>query len=274
MKEYSAKIIADSISNGIRLTTFELCYPRFIHSEFMTHRSFSRNASSSRAIPVKKMIAQVYNNPAMPIYWGANISGMQAKTQLPPIKNALAIALWLCASKAACIFAYALSTLGSHKQITNRILEPWQWMNVIVTATDFDNFFNLRCHPDAQPEIQKIAQMMEYELIANTPTPIDKGWHLPYITPEEKAIHSNAILVKLSTARCARVSYLTHDGANPSITKDIELYCRLVGSEPLHASPSEHQATPLEFKQTRSYDKNFRGWKQHRSFIETKTPIE
>ena len=81
--QMEVKVIADSISeSGKRITTFQLKYPRFIHSEVMTHRVFSRNASSSRAIPVKKMIEQVRNNPAMPIHWGANQSGMQAKNEL------------------------------------------------------------------------------------------------------------------------------------------------------------------------------------------------
>jgi thymidylate synthase ThyX len=81
----SAKIIADSISEseyGDRITTFELEYPRFIHGELMTHRLFSRNAASSRAIPINKMMDQVLTAPAMPVEWGLNKSGMQAEEML------------------------------------------------------------------------------------------------------------------------------------------------------------------------------------------------
>ena len=130
------KMIADSVSEfGVRICTLQLKYPRFIHSEFMTHRVFSRSASSSRAIPINKIISQVWNDPAMPVHWGANVSGMQAKKELKGWRLSLAKNIWVTASKFACIFAYLFSKIGLHKQIGNRILEPWQFINVIVTST-------------------------------------------------------------------------------------------------------------------------------------------
>jgi len=260
------KMIADSIFDNIRICTLQLKYHRFIHGEFMTHRVFSRSASSSRAIPINKIISQVWNDPAMPVHWGANVSGMQAKQELTGYKLKVAKFIWRSASKFACIFAYLFSKIGLHKQIGNRILEPWQYINVILTATDFDNFFDLRIHPDAQPEIQELATLIKLELDNSVPKELDHGeWHLPYITDDELLDYPEEMLLKCSTARCARVSYSNHDGSRPNIQRDIDLHDALVGSVPIHASPAEHQATPgdPEFQY-----RNFRGWIQYRDRIE------
>ena len=157
------KVIEDSINpyNKVRLTTLQLRYWRAIHGEFMTHRVFSRNASSSRAIPIKKFISQVWNDPAMPVHWGKNQAGMKARSELTPLQIKLCKFIWISASKVACIFAYLLSLVGLHKQIGNRILEPWQYISVIVTATEWDNWFELRNHPDAQPDIQELAKLID-----------------------------------------------------------------------------------------------------------------
>ena len=263
------KMIADSISEfDVRICTLQLKYPRFIHSEFMTHRVFSRSASSSRAIPINKIISQVWNSPAMPVHWGANISGMQAKKELTGWKLTAAKLTWITASKFACIFAYLFSKIGLHKQIGNRILEPWQYINVIVTSTEWDNFFELRIHPDAQPEIKELAGAMYRCINHSTPKLVEHGdWHLPYITDEEKIYFGDDVytLLKASTARCARVSYSNHDGSVPSISRDIDLHDKLVASRPLHASPAEHQATPGGEDM---WHKNFRGWVQYRDYVE------
>ena len=268
----TAQIIADSISpEGIRLTTMQLRYPRFIHAEFMTHRVFSRNASSSRAIPVAKMIEDLRRDPAMPVYWGSNKPGMQAGEEIPETENYNGITLrprkmaqseWLAAMEEAIEAVEALLELNLHKQIANRILEPWAHINVVVTATDWANFFALRAHPDAQPEIKALALEMLNAMAGSQPIHLKPGeWHLPYISaqdwsaarshlmtknPNEEPTYDNLrdTLLPVSVARCARVSYLTHDGRQTSIEEDIALYDRLVGSHPLHASPAEHQATP------------------------------
>jgi thymidylate synthase ThyX len=267
----TAKVIEDSISqHGVRLTTLQLCYPRFIHSEFLTHRVFSRNASSSRAIPVAKMIEQVRNEPAMPIHWGKNQPGMQANEELAGEELANAKEAWLTAAELAATQASILHKIGAHKQVANRILEPFQYMHVIVTATEWDNFFELRDHPDAQPEIHALAIVMKHAFANSRPVILlDGGWHLPYVTRAERAEHGHDIelLLKLSAARCARVSYLTHDGQEPSIEKDVALYERLVGGVPLHASPIEHQATPLS--EPDMWSGNFRGWLQNRKLVES-----
>lgn len=172
MSQITAKVIEHSSSqDGVDLITLQLRYPRFIHSEFMTHRVFSRNASSSRAIPVAKMLAQVRNDPAMPIHWGANQAGMQAHAELQGIGRSRAAARWKLAAEAAANHAEVLNELGLHKQVANRILEPFQLISVIVTATEWANFFELRNHPDAQPEIRQLAVVMLEAISQSTAVP-------------------------------------------------------------------------------------------------------
>lgn len=269
----SAKIVEDSLAlGGTRLTTLELCYPRFIHSEFMTHRVFSRNAMSSRAIPVAKMIDQVRKSPAMPVHWGANQPGMQAQSELREDLMVRAKAEWLRAAESAAEHAQTLTDIGLHKQIANRVLEPFQWMRTIVSATEWRNFFDLRCHPDAQPEFQVLALAIREALTKSTPVGRRDGystdqacWHLPYVTALERKNLRIETLPKISAARCARVSYLTHDNQTPTLDADLNLFERLVGGVPLHASPIEHQAY-AEDKEVIS--RNFRGWRQFREVFE------
>lgn len=274
----TAKVIADSISHtGIRLTTLQLCYPRFIHSEFMTHRVFSRNASSSRAIPVARMISQVWSNPAMPVHWGQNQPGMQAHQQLTGWRLTLTKLAWRTAAKAAACIAWTMDKAGAHKQVANRILEPFQWIHVIVTSTEWSNFFSLRYHADADPTIRQLAIVMKDAMQESSPAKLTRTqWHLPYVTAQEQANNPMETLLKASAARCARVSYLTHEGKTPSLHQDIKLYARLIDSAPMHASPVEHQAKPdTHFTvdsdprwSNPSMHGNFNGWIQHRKIVE------
>lgn len=265
------KVIEDSINpyNGIRLTTFQLRYWRSIHAEFMTHRVFSRNASSSRAIPINTFLKQVWNNPAGPIHWGANQSGMKARKELTGFKKWFAQFMWQFTGKVVCSFVWLVNKVSKpHKQVFNRLLEPWQYISVIVTATEWDNWFELRNHPDAQPEIQELARMMKEEMDSSVPRV--QQYHLPYVADKDhfngdRELRSIEELMKISTARCARVSYLTHDGRIPTIENDLKLFDQLVGSVPLHASPTEHSAVAIEESE---FNKNFRGWKQFRVDVE------
>lgn len=300
----TAKVVLDSISlEGVRLTTMELTYPRFIHAEFMTHRMFSRNASSSRAIPTEKMIERIVREPAEPIHWGKNQPGMQANAELEWAQLVPTRAEWLKARDAAVKSARIMHACGAHKQIVNRVLEPFMHITVLVTATEWDNFFHLRRHKDAQPEIKALAEAMYTVYQANIPRDVAPGeWHLPYIYEDdidgaikaamqelrEKSFSdeytledidrlTTNMLCRISTARCARVSYLTHDGQTPSIEKDLALFNRLIISQPMHASPAEHQATPdrtVRYGMMSSlgwenpqYHGNFVGWQQHRKFF-------
>lgn len=267
----TATVIADSISShNKRITTLQLKYPRFIHSEFMTHRVFSRNSASSRAIPVAKMIEQVQNDPAMPIYWGLNQPGMQASKEHEDISTAQV--WWKAAAIDAAASATLLNDLGLHKQIVNRVLEPFQWMHTIVTATEWDNFFELRCHPDAQPEFQALACAIRAAMESSAPVERSGAagwqgaWHLPYVSDSERRALPIAVLPKISASRCARVSYLKHDGTSPSAENDLTLFERLVGSKPLHASPIEHQALASN---SVCRSRNFLGWHQYRELFET-----
>ena len=258
----TASVIADSIlTNGRRITTFQLRYPRFVHADFMTHRLFSRNASSSRAKPVKAFLSEgiVY-----PIEWGANIPGMQAGTELTGWRKTAAKAVWATMAYINGLGCRLLAKIGLHKQWANRPLEWFTHINVVVTATTYDNFYALRCHKDAQPEIQALAKAMYQAQLKSVPVVLGGAdWHLPYINdsdvanatmlventlyknnvPEFIANRLTYLLIKVSVARCARVSYLSHDGKVTTVDEDLKLYDRLLSAIPLHASPAEHQAT-------------------------------
>ena len=269
-----AKIVCDSVSpNGIRLTTMELCYPRFIHAEFMTHRMFSRNASSSRAIPVKKVINEVMTNPAMLIHWGKNQAGMVAREE--------------CNNPVGLDWDYYNHYERIHKQIVNRLLEPFQHIKVIVTATEWENFFKLHIHKDAQPEMCLLATHMAEALDDSIPKKLTPGqWHLPYVPKSESIrLHTQGedalqVAIKCSVARGARVSYMNHDNSSPDIDKDISLADVLLSNG--HMSPFEHQATPMRpesfnvhaedgITHIDKYDNlwsgNFRGFLQYRQLL-------
>lgn len=262
-----AKVVEDSIyKGGKRLVTMQLKYQRFIHSEFLTHRVFSRNASSSRAIPVAKMLQQVYEEPAMPVEWGKNQPGMQSRELLSAEDTEYAKSSWLLAAKMAAGAAEALMETGVHKQIANRLLEPFQWIHVVVTATEWDNFFALRDHPDAQPEIRELARVMKAAMAASTSKVLQAGeWHLPYVNDAERLGLSLKDQIACSVARCARVSYLKHDKSAPSVEEDNTLHDRLVLAQPPHMSPTEHQATPTDVP---GFQANLVGWRQYRNYIE------
>lgn len=272
---FSAKIILDSINpyNGIRLVTSELTYPRFIHAEFMTHRMFSRNAASSRAIRSDRMIKMVDENPAMPVYWGKNKRGMAAVQEISDDDIEHAKRHWILAKDMMVFSATRLKELKVHKQITNRVLEPWKYITVICSATQFSNFFALRDHEDAQPEIAHLARLWKTAL--DDSVPVERHWHVPYIQPDEEDLDLE-LKRKIGVARCARVSYLTHDGKR-DINADLTLYERLLtGSGHGHWSPFEHVAKATDEMEVRRnfttgvkgaapiWCGNFQGWIQYR----------
>jgi thymidylate synthase ThyX len=261
----TAKIIADSIAEGCpRITTLQLRYPRFIHAEVLTHRVFSRNASSSRAIPVERLIQDVLDDPAMPIYWGSNKPGMQAGEELGSGEYQ-----WRKAMGHAVASAFELHEMGYHKQIVNRILEPFAHINVLVTATDWDNFFALRDHPDAQPEIQELAKVMKVAMGESEPEFLEDpyDYHIPYIDIANAGYYLNFYdAVKVSAASCASVSYKTVDGRLMTVDKALAICDKLMG-DPLHASPFEHIARPCP-ENDKSLTRNFTGWAQYRAELE------
>jgi thymidylate synthase ThyX len=312
----SAKIIADSVGeHGIRITTFELEYPRFIHAEFMTHRMFSRNAASSRAIPVKRAIELIRENTAMPIHWGKNQPGMSAKEECNARMDTHSESTgysreewWNESRDMAILHTEAFDKAGYHKQIVNRLLEPYSHIKVVCTATEYDNFFNLRRHPDAQPEIQELAEQMWKARLNSQPISLPiSGWHAPYfddgywivnrLNHDGRQIDLRGSTLQqalmISASCCAQVSYRKNDD---SLEKAETIYKRLVESKPIHASPFEHQATPIEYGNFAklvsgvthfdilndeknelhgmtldSWSGNFRGWVQHRQLLDDHT---
>lgn len=268
MTTISAKIIADSVAPpGIRLVTMQLRYPRWIHAELMTHRVFSRNASSSRAIPVERLIADIRSEPAVPLYWGKNQKGMQAGEECnePVGHNHFAGTYaqsredaWLYAMEEAIQVAEGFARGGYHKQLVNRLLEPFSHINVVLSATDWANFFMLRRHPDAEPHIHQLADRMHEALSASVSHVLQPGeWHLPYVDTAQLDWSSPtdvASSIIQSVARCASVSYQTVDGKPMTFEKALEIYDKLLSAQPIHASPAEHQGYPWLYR-----DEQFRG---------------
>jgi len=292
----------DSISEaGVRLTTMQLRYPRFIHAELMTHRVFTRNASSSRAVPVEKLIEEAATDPAIPERWGLHNKGMQDAGVMSELGQRRALSDWLAARDAAVATARVMCVRPERcsKQIINRILEPFTHISVIVTSTQWKNFYALRVHPDADPTMLALAEAMKAAHDASTPRRMAYGtWHLPYVGDTDmdmiaenfmKTRDLNDIYTldaatticvgmarKVSAARCARVSYLTHDGQRPTLEADIALADKLM-TTPMHATPCEHQASPdriisrepdgLKVWETPEYHGNFVGWRQNRKMF-------
>ena len=305
----TAKILAASAHphGGPPLYSVQLRYPKFIHGEGKTHRliriadkayellqevgfmddpNLSRNASSSRAIPVERMIADVMDDPVIPVIWYKNKPGMQGTELCSESESQFLVDEWLAMRNRAVSHARRMMDgANAHKQHINRLLEPWLHINVVVTATEWSNFFALRCHPDAQPEMRVLAENVREAIAGATPRVLQPGeWHLPYVTPRQHESGADEVpmnleqAIKVSVARCARVSYLTQDGKVPTVEQDLALYDRLAASVPLHASPCEHQATPdtqewIDAACTRTtwehsqLHGNLRGWIQYRKTL-------
>lgn len=283
---YFARILKDSVSvDGVRLTTIEATYPRIVHAEMMTHRVFSRNSASSRAIPLDKMLKRVEDDGFKPVWWGKTQKGMQAEEELKGYDLEKAKQYWKEAQTQMVSIVTDLQRIGLHKQIANRLLEPFLWHTSIITATEWDNFFALRCHKATQPELHEIANMMRVVHDVSEPELILPGrWHLPLVSDVDVLTSEGYTLEdikRICVGRCARVSYLTHTGTRDP-KADIEL-CERMRSDG-HMSPFEHCARPmtkedmkllakkpgvigvdlLDLDPKSMFDGNFRGWIQMR----------
>ena len=254
--DIKATVICDSISEqGIRLTTFEIEYPRIVMSEFNTMRAISKNSSSSRAIPVSKMLEHTKNINLKPIYFGSNKSGMQAGDELVGEDLEYAHAVWDSALASAIGQAELLDDCGVAKEVTNRLVEPFQLVKVVCTATDWENFFNLRLHPDSDPNICMLAYKMYKAMEESKPYELKEGeYHLPYVNVGwngkgemcyfDEDFNSVELeqAIKLSAASCASVSYRTE---GMTLEKADKIFDMLIKAEVIHASPFEHLATPI-----------------------------
>lgn len=246
MHRAQAKVILDSISpEDIRLSTVHARLWRPMLPELNTHRAISKNAGSSRARPSEAIIEQVRSDPWGPIHWGKNQAGMQAREELRGVERQAAKWDWRDTARFSAEKAESMISIRAHKQIVNRLLEPFTYVDVLLTATDWKNFFALRLHEDAQPEMQDLAQAIKSAMDASDPKLLQPGeWHLPYVTDEERAALPLDVQRKLSVSRCAKISYTAFDGTVEPIEKELDRYRRLMESQPCHSSPSEHQATP------------------------------
>jgi hypothetical protein len=303
----SCTVIADSVTAGSRMVTLELEYPRFIHSELMTHRMLSKNAASSRAIPIKKMHETITDKTATPVHWGKNQPGMSAKEEVDDLVKQGSIELWNSARDSMLHHSKVMSDTGLHKQIANRITEPFQMMKTVISGTEWANLIWLRHHADAQPEFFELTDCIVKALDKSQSILLTAGeWHVPYVTVKRddfgilRYLDSNEQemskedAIKVSSSCCAQVSYRRNDD---SLEKARDIFARLIDSEPIHASPIEHQATPMKFKNAKQYltdmnpnlweegithmdrDKNYwsgnlRGFIQHRKLIKSEAKWE
>jgi hypothetical protein len=294
----TARILADSVApDGSRMTTMEIEYPRFVLAELNTHRMLSKNSASSRAIPVKAMHQHMAENPAQPVHWGKNQPGMQAKEELSGTDLTDAQFMWRRAQQDAMHWAHQMSErVGLHKQVANRITEPWMIMKTVISGTEWANFWWLRAHADAQPEIHELAVKMFTAYNASAPQLLHPGeWHLPYVNSHRlssgELIYLDADDMPITTEQakiisascCAQVSYRKSDD---SYAKAEKIFRQLIESQPCHASPVEHQATPMNLSSMRRsepetwepgvthhsanddlWSGNLRGWIQFRKLI-------
>lgn len=304
---YECKLILDSTTRyNQRLMTYEITFPRVVLAEVVTHRilqidsgceilmpdrtalqTFSKSSASSRAIPFKRMVQPILDDPYIPERWSKSTAGMQEKEWLSGWEASEARKRWLQARDYAVECATYMHEAGVHKQDVNRLLEPWMWVKQIITGTDWNNFFALRTDKDAHPSFRTIARMMYVSARTSHPTLLNEGeWHAPYVgqgalnvlaanmnmnsrerTEEGRQINEDEVL-KISAARCAWVSY---DPPNIdekfTVEKALATYDKLMGGKLKHVSPCGHQARPFARHDGDGLKSNLRGWVQYRKTL-------
>ena len=302
----SAKIVLHSKSSvdGKEIVTFEVPHHRWILAEINKHRIFSNNYQSSRAVPVKRVLEFIRKSPAMPVHWGKKQSGMQAEEECHSLVDYPEKGYSLTPHNAWCKLANYVADAaerfdkaGYHKQIVNRLTEPFQMTTGVITATELDNFYYLRRHPDAQPEIQELADCMWEVLQKSNPQVLREGeWHLPYVdqssvgskkeyrTLEGRHLQDLEEAKRVSAASVAQVSFRKLDQSPEKVGK---VWNMLVNTEQPHAVCLEHQATPIPKVHPDSrvnpeywpegvthmsrngdlWSGNFKGWIQHRQLL-------
>ena len=242
----SATVILDAKVNqryGVkpcRITTLEVIMPKFLVAQLNTHRTFSRNSASSRAIPIFKSIQNVLEAPVTPLDYGtpANGKGMQPKSSLTGLRRLLAGAVWQTSMYLAIASAYLLNHIGLHKQFTNRLLEPYTYTKVLITSTEWENFLTLRDHGAAQDAMQEVAKAIRVALNNSVTYVINDGyWYLPYvgIFPQKPTTEQ----FDISVSCCAQVSFRTLDD---NATKAKRVVASLLNDDVKHWSPFEHIA--------------------------------
>jgi thymidylate synthase ThyX len=263
---------SQSAVDGTKLATFKIEVPLAAFIDIATHRIFSKNASSSRAIPTKKWRQRTLDDIAIPTILTKFSKGMSANEPLDEEVAKVVKSHWIEAAEFCASKHKDLEDLGVSKQDANVLLYQFSHLQVIISSTFWDNFFNLRCDNAAKPDVRILAEMMKDALTSTTPTVLKHGdWHLPLVTEEEKLKVNTKDLIKVSVARCARVSYIIPEtGLVSTIDKDIELHNRLISSN--HGSPLEHIATP--FAEPNIFCGNYLGWLQYRKLKEPNNTLE
>lgn len=289
MSQIKATVIAHSISTitSKEIVTFELEFPRPILAEWNTHNALSKNASSSRAIPVPTMLKQIRENPAFLSRYGAANTGMQDKgkhTESVTLRHMgfneyTAEGAWAVAGRVMADFAEDFHNAGYAKQVCNRLIEPWQMMKVVMTATELENFFWLRDHHMADPTIAELARVIKEAYKASSPINLQPGdWHVPYyndgvwigivedtdLESGEKVItdkfgHSLEHALVISASCCAQVSFRSLDDTVEKARRVVEKL-NLKGEEPdqpVHASPLEHQCSPIAETEHREIESDY-----------------
>jgi thymidylate synthase ThyX len=281
-----ATIAQDSTnSNGDRLITFSLTYGRLIHSEMLRHRAASHSVKSSRAIPLKTYRKEVEENPYVPVKFGTNQKGMQAGEETDASASH-GKTVWKISAKIACLMHSMMEKANIHKEVANRILEPYVWVEETLTVEHdaLIEMSKLRIHEDAQEDIRVVIEMMLEAVEQNTPLLLgDNEWHLPYVVRKKSENGQDKLIyldndgkiltldeaIVCSAARCARSSYANHDNSMTTYENDSKLADRLIGSNPMHLSPFEHQARPFnDEKEKERFSSNFRHFFQQRKAIE------
>jgi len=297
-----AEVVKHSVSKGGKgLITFNVKYGLIIHAEVLRHKLINHSVKSNRAIPSKNIRKEVLYDPYVPVYIGLNQPGMVAE-KVHPFQKVMK-SLWRSARYPAIGLHWLMDKCKVHKEVCNRVLNPWQWVRETVTATEMDNFYNLRLHKDAQKDIYELAKAM-YQVHKNSsPEALQEGeWHVPYVDTyrcqdtgglkyvDRDGKHlTDKQAIECSAARCARSSYDNHDKTVTSYEKDKSLYEKLIKSEPAHASPCEHIGTPMEYdsmdlEESLEYysstdwshvdrngdfwSGNFKGWVQYRKLLD------
>jgi hypothetical protein len=302
----SAEMIAyscDTVCPDSKVMTVSVKYGLIIHAEFLRHRTLSRGVKSNRAIPMNIIRKEVLSDPYIPVWFGAVQRGMVSDREMK--HKWFGKQVWLKSRYLACGAHWLAEKLGAHKEWANRLLNPWQWVRETITATEWDNLYNLRIHKDAQKDIRVVVELIEELSRKCEPEKLFHGWwHTPYVKHKYdddgklQYIDNDGKQLtleeakKASAARCARSSYDKHDGTQVTLEQDLPLYEILVDCDPKHASPVEHQATPMvqpynsilaeksepwENGLTHmDYDGNFwsgnlKGWVQHRQLLNNHT---
>ena len=281
----SVKVIEHSVFDNQELITIETKAPKFLDAEIEKHRMISSNSSSDRAIPVNKMIEADY---FLPMDVRKNQSGMQGENILDDkTKNDFRHELEYLRSVICDLMEKWSVTYNIHKQHVNRYILPFSIQTKVMTANkdQWNYFLSLRLHEAADPAIYDLAFKINDAINHSNPKQLNLGeWHLPYIKNKEKEQNSNEDLCKMSSARCARTSYNNHDGSSPNKEKDFKLFSFLINEDLPHATPTEHQATPMSKDCTidhigvshiDKYDKlwsgNFHSFIQFRKMLEDKS---